>query len=70
MVAGDQFVELVAVEKPLGLRRDQVVVAAGPGGSGRSEALDQEQQQRPRAPSRQSPEPMRPHHTPAIVPDP
>jgi hypothetical protein len=69
-VAGDQFVELVAVEKSLGLRRDPVVVAAGPGGSGRSAALDQEQQQRPRAPSRQSPEPIRPHHTPAIEPDP
>jgi hypothetical protein len=68
--AGDQLIQPVVVEQPLGLRRDQVVVAAGPGGSGRSEALDQEQQKRPRAPSRQSPEPIRPHHTPTVEPDP
>jgi len=68
--AGDQVIQPVVGEQPLGPRRGDVVVAAGPGRSRRSEALNQEQQERPRAPSRQSPEPIRPHHTPAIEPDP
>jgi len=42
--AGDQLIQPVVVEQPLGLQRDEVVVAARPGRSRRSEALDQEQQ--------------------------
>ena len=65
-VAGDQVIQPVVGEQPLGPRRDEVVGARGPGGLRRSKALHQEQQQRPHAPSRQSLEPIRPHHAPAI----
>ena len=44
--AGDESIELVEAEVPVGLGRDKVV-ATGPGGSSHAEAVDQEQHQRP-----------------------
>ena len=44
--AGNERVELVEVEDPLGMRGDEMA-ATGPGGASHTEAVDQEQHQRP-----------------------
>ena len=51
--AGDEGVEPVVLELQVGPREDEVV-AAGPGGTSRADAVDQEQRQCPDPPPRQS----------------
>ncbi len=60
--ADNEFIELVEAEVPVGLGRDEVV-ATGPRGSSHTEAVDQEQHQRPRCPPSQPVVTYEPHRT-------
>lgn len=60
---GDEGVEAVEIEQSVGARGDEVVTA-GPGGTRRAEAVEQEQHQRSDHPSPQSLESYGPHRTP------
>ena len=64
--AGDQVVKAVEIEQSVRLRRHRVV-AAGPGGSRRTEAVGQEQHECPGPPPHQLLGTHEPHHDPNLA---